>query len=278
MRLISCILAALLLMCCSDNPKEAGRLSMSDNWVFYPCSMGDEMAVIYVNMSAADSIETAPIGLAILCLTFKSPRPNGSPSQEEFEPINAVEDRIIADSKAKGDWYVGCVTVGGDRFFYVYTAREESSWNAFIKELSADSGYEIELTYRDDPEYNGYYEDLYPTEDDWQVIKDLRVIEVLSNQGDDLTQPRKVDHWVYFEDKASSADFVAWAESDRFTEDTKESHATDDGRYCVRLFHQGSMEIDDISSHTIALRQKAAEYGGDYDGWETDVLESGKDE
>jgi hypothetical protein len=32
------------------------------------------------------------------------------------------------------------------------------------------------------------------------------------------------------------------------------------------------MRLNDITSHTLALRRKAVEYGGDYDGWETPVI------
>jgi hypothetical protein len=210
--------------------------------------------------------------LAKLRLTYKSPNPNGLPTNAEFEPAKQIEDRIAVYAKEKGDWYVGRVTVGGHRFFYVYTAKDELAWRDFASKIGGDSGYEIRLSFREDAGHSGYHDDLCPTEDDWQVIKDLRVIENLEKEGDDGSQSRKVDHWVYFDDKASSVDFVIWAESDRFTEESELSRSTDDGKYCVRLFHHGTMKIGDISSHTIALRRKATEHGGDYDGWEAPIL------
>jgi hypothetical protein len=72
-----------------------------------------------------------------------------------------------------------------------------------------------------------YRDDLYPTEDDWQVIKDLQVIENLESEGDDGSGSRKVDHWIYFDDRAYSVDFIIWAENDRFTEEPEHSHETD---------------------------------------------------
>lgn len=247
---------------------------MSDDWQFFPCSMGDDQAFIFVDVGIADTITTAPKALAKLRLTYKSPTPNGLPTHNEFEPVKEIEDRISSYSKANGDWYVGRITVGGHRFFYIYTTKVQSAWTDFVTTLSVNSGYDIRLSFREDAEHSGYRDDLCPTEDDWQVIKDLRVIENLEREGDDGSQSRKVDHWIYFDDKASSVDFVVWAENDRFTEEPEHSHATDDGKYCVRLYHHGTMKIGDISSHTIALRRKAAEYGGDYDGWETPILKS----
>ena len=236
--------------------------------------MGEDQAFIFLNTGIANSIHLAPAFLAKLRLAYKAPKENGLPSKEEFEQVSAIEDRIEAFSKEGHDWYVGRVTVGGRRVFYVYTSRDESSWRQFLEQLEVESGYDLRLTYGEDPERKGYHDDLYPTDDDWQVINDLQVIENLESHGDDGSEPRKIDHWICFDDEPSSKDFVIWAESDSFTEEPGQSHVTDDGRYCVRLFHHGTVKIDDISRHTLALRRKAAELGGDYDGWETLILPS----
>ncbi len=234
--------------------------------------MGDDQAFIYLNTGISDTIDSVPSSLAKLRLTYKSPRKNGLPTNEEFEPVSAIEDQIESFAKEVNDRYVGRVTVDGQRIFYVYTSRDQATWLKFIGNLGLESGYDITLAYMDDPNHSAYRDDLYPTEDDWQVIKDLQVIENLRSHGDDGSESRKVDHWIYFESKQSSVDFVIWAENDRFTEEPEHSHETDDGKYCVRLFHQGTLKIADISSHTITLRRKAAEHGGDYDGWETPIL------
>ncbi len=229
---------------------------MTDRWHFFPCLMGDNQAFIYLNTGISDTIGSAPSSLAKLRLAYQSPRDDGLPTTEEFEPVSAIEDRIKAFSKEGNDWYVGRVTVGGYRIFYVYTARTEEAWMQFAGKIGTESGYAIRLTYSDDPDHQGYHDDLYPTEDDWQVIKDLQVIEQLGSHGDDGSESRKVDHWIYFKDKPSSEDFVIWAENDRFTEASEFSSETEDGKYCVRLLHHGKLKIGDISSHTIALRRK----------------------
>lgn len=234
--------------------------------------MGDGQAFIFLDVGISETIAAAPKSLARVDLTYKAPNANGLPTDEEFEPVKAIEDHIAGFAKVSEDWYVGRATIAGQRLFYVYTSRNEHDWSEFLATLSKDTGYEIGLEYRNDPDHSGYHNDIYPTADDWQVIKDLRVLENLESHGDDGSEPRKVDHWVYFDDKASSVDFIIWAENDRFTEEPQYSHETDDRKYCVRLFHHGTIKIGDISSHTIALRRKAAEFGGEYDGWETPIL------
>lgn len=242
-----------------------------DQWHYFLCSIGDDQASIYVNTSVSATICSAPIWLAELHLTYKSPSENGLPTNEEFEAVSNIEDIVEAFSKDSDDWYVGRVTSGGQRLFYVYTSKDESIWIKFVEKLVMESGYDIQMIYREDADQKAYHEVLYPTEDDWQVIKDLQVIDSLRGHGDNGSEPRRIDHWIYFDDKHSSVDFVIWAENDRFTEEDEFSDETDDGKYCVRLFHTGTCKLGDISSHTITLRRKAVEHGGRYDGWETQI-------
>ncbi len=256
----------------SKNSKDPETSESQDRWHFFPCAMGDEQAFIFVNTGIEKKINVAPSSLAKLELTYKSPRDDGLPTREEYEPVRAIEDRIEQFSKEENDWYVGRITVGGNRIFYIYTSRSEASWELFLQHLMEESGYTMRLIYREDPNQTGYREDLYPTDDDWQVIKDLQVIENLETHGDDGTEIRRVDHWVYFESELAAADFLVWAESDRFTTEPKYSHKTDEGDYCLRLFHYGSLKIGDISSHTITLRRMAEKYGGRYDGWEAPII------
>ena len=139
---------------------------------------------------------------------------------------------------------------------------------------SGRAGYELELQIDADPQHSQYWKYLYPTPDDWRVIHDMAVEDQLRKSGDDPSIERRVDHWVYFDSEAAAKPFITWALSDRFSLDP-ELCAFSDGKYCVRLFHVGTSHQRAVSSHTIALRQKAEHFGGNYDGWETSVEKAG---
>jgi hypothetical protein len=246
---------------------------MSDKWQYYPCTMGEEAASIFFDEGVRDQINAkAPALLARLQLHYNKVRDNGLPAAEEFEPANNAEDDLNKHTDDANEWYVGRITVGRCRYFYVYTSRSEDSWEEYANQLSKRSGYKIEVMFRDDPEHEAYWDELYPSEDDWQVIKDLRVIENLRDHGDDGSASRDVDHWLYFPNEEESIPFISWAVGERYTHDLKNSGPRDDGQYCVRLSHNGTIKLADITHHTIALRRKASELGGDYDGWETPIL------
>lgn len=234
--------------------------------------MGNDQAFIFADVGVLESITNAPGSLAKLRLTYKNPRPDGLPTGEEYEPVKKIEDSLGDFAEQNGDWYVGRVSVGGYRIFYTYTDHDEDDWQEFTDTLSETSEYEIRLSFKEDKEHSEYHKDLYPTDADWQVIQDLKVIDSLKEHGDDGTETRKIDHWIYFPNKQSSTDFIAWAENHGFTEDSEHSNKTDDGEYCVRLYHTGTVNLSDITNHTIKLQAKAKELGGNYDGWETPVI------
>jgi len=98
------------------------------------------------------------------------------------------------------------------------------------------------------------------------------VIEALEKAGDDREAEHVIEHFAYFPDEASARRFADWATSDRFTYVEKESGWTEDKTYGVRLNHVGNTIQGDLSSFTIALRRKAEEFGGEYDGWGTEAV------
>ena len=97
--------------------------------------MGGDQAFIYLNVGISVAIDSAPSSLVKLRLIYKSPNFDGLPKSEEFEPVKDIEDRIEAYSKNGDDWYVGRVTVGGQRFFYIYTTKTNPSWTQFTDKL-----------------------------------------------------------------------------------------------------------------------------------------------
>lgn len=246
---------------------------MSDDWHFYPCTMGTDRAFIFFDYGIRESIDLAPKQLAVLRLKYKTPNENGLPTNAEFPPVSTIEDRLVPFSEKHGGYFVGRITVQGHRYFYVYL-NDVSPLEGFAGEISADFDYQIEFSMRDDAKHEGYWNELFPTDDDWQVIMDLQVLENLEKHGDDGSTLRIVEHWSYFSDEHSANAFVQWAVADRFTYQPQYSGSEDDGRRCIRLSHTGTLNLDDITSHTIALRRKASELGGEYDGWEVPVVKS----
>jgi hypothetical protein len=243
---------------------------MSEEWYFYPCRMGDHRASIFYDHGIRDAINRlSQPHLLKLRVALRHPRPDGLSSAEEYEALSALDDELTAELARQGAVFVGRITVAGHRHFHCYADGSESEWISRLSPVGGRHGYALGFALEPDAERSGYWRDLFPTEDDWQVIQDLKVLESARTNGDDATIARSIEHWAYFPDRSAAQDFSAWAQSSGYG--LRATEAADDGRFCVRLSHEGTLYLDDITSHTINLRRRASALGGDYDGWETPI-------
>ena len=248
---------------------------MSEEWRIYPCTIDENRGYIMLDVAVAETIAKLPNALAIVRLDFKNPERGDLPVPEENDAVCVIEERIEEFTRQKSDGYVGRVTSAGQRRFYIYTRRDAEAWSQFVRKLGAETGYALQAAVSNDPSHQKYWNDLYPSEDDWRVINDMSVLDNLRENGDVETAVRQFDHWIYFDGESTARQFIDWATKDRFTLDTETTGLAEDGRYGVRLRHNGTAVLNDVTSHTLALNRKAEELGGDYDGWETFVIRGG---
>ena len=100
-------------------------------------------------------------------------------------------------------------------------------------------------------------------------FRDLSVLDSLAQSGDDPDVMRTVDHMVYFQTETAANEFGVWASAQGY--EVEEIAAHEGNEYRVRFTHQGTMQLGDITGHTLAISHQAQELGGEYDGWGTVV-------
>lgn len=243
---------------------------MSDNWPNYFCRMGDNYALISYDEGISQVInQAASRQLLRVRLRFKHPRENGFPGSDEFPSLNALEEDLQELAREQAALFVGEFSVAGARQFHIYTNDPQEAWAPKLQVLGQRHGYDLEFSVKPDENLEGYWKDLYPTEEDKHVIEDLRVIAGLREEGDNTDAARRVDHWAYFSSDAAAEHFSTWARGAGYR---LEANGRDEnGQHRIRLFHECTMRWQDITFHTISVRRKAVEFGGNYDGWETEV-------
>ena len=170
----------------------------------------------------------------------------------------------------QGAIYVGRITVNGYRYFHFYVKFPEQTAFTLVDKVAQKTSYKINYNYRKDAAKKVYWKELFPTNDDWQVIQDLKVLSVLRENGDKPQKSHVVLHWAYFPELKSAKSFGDWVKANHyklisieFTDDNK--------KYGVHFSHVSSMDLEEITHHTIAINRKAIEMNGDYDGWDTNV-------
>lgn len=239
--------------------------------------MGENVAFIFYDHGIRKTIDSFNQSQQIrFDLTYNSPNDKGLPTDEEFDAVKGIEDKIEEFASEHGGIYVGRVTTAGHRYFYSFIGAPTEKIDKFVSEIERSTGYLLEPRILEDPKKKGYWSDLYPTADDWQMIQDSKTVEVLRDAGDVADIVRRIDHWSFFKAKSDAKKFIAWMEGEDFVlQDLKRTKPLI-GKWVVQYYRSDSPELYTINHITFQLRHKSSELNGEYDGWETSV-EKGED-
>jgi hypothetical protein len=94
---------------------------------------------------------------------------------------------------------------------------------------------------------------------------DAQVIEQLRQAGADLSQPRPVDHFLYFRSERSARHVVALLAGTGGTLELGQPMLG--GRWSVQLTVPMVITLERITAMRAQLESLAADNGGEYDGW-----------
>lgn len=234
--------------------------------------VGESAASIAYDHGIRESIDDFAVDrLVQFTLLYKAPAENGLPTNEEFDVAVDIEDQLEAFAIENGGIYVGRLTVDGKRIFNTYLDTDELAIERIKRDIAATHGYSLAVTHRDDPEKQGYWKELFPTADDWQMIQDLKVTQHLQENGDSLTKPRRVDHWAYFENRADVTQFKEWLGEQQFNVHEESENADYPKPFGIQFFRTDLPDLYEINSVTFAIRKAVTRFSGTYDGWETSV-------
>lgn len=240
-------------------------------WHSFPTNMGDDQASIFFNESYAEVAAQDKLHYLLRVeLAFQEHTDIGLPSNSEFDALCALEDDLEKYLLKLNGVYVGRISVGGRRFLYFYLPSCERRALKATKKVEKLHGYQLFTQWSQDVDKSAYWQQLYPTDDDWQIIRDLRVLNVLYDNNDNPETVRNVDHWAYFNQPSQADQFKQWLESERY-KNIEIEPVDEQNKIRVRFSHDGNMALGELTRHTIPSNRKAKELGGYYDGWETSI-------
>lgn len=247
---------------------------MSDNWNVYFTEVEGRPATIMVDLGLAPGGPQADRPFLFrLKLQVLKPTPDGFPSNEENATLHALEDKLESIvCKALDAVYVGRITCDGSRdFFYYHNA--EARIPALMSELAAllkRRGFEADGGREDG--WEGYFDFLYPSAIEYQVMMNESVLNNLMEHGDDLQTARPINHFVYFLTPAARDAFVRDAARKGYALERNLDATKDSPRPGALLVHTAPATHDVLREATIDLFQLAEKHDGEYDGFETVVV------
>lgn len=243
-------------------------------WASYLSHFTHFPVIIALDMGLAS---VAPIAgydqYLTVSIHLKDPHPSGFPKEEELDLFWAIENSIVEQlEKGLNAIYAGRTTTQGRKhlIFFLYDALQSSEIIDLVKEEYPD--YTIESRLEPDPEWDIYFDLLFPNMEETNSLLNQRMVNRLMRQGDDLTQARLVDHWIYFKTVEGREAFAKTARTHGFetllVAARPEEH---EYPYLVRTRKRHLIDLKNINAITSTLRGWARAHGGDYDGWETSI-------
>ncbi len=258
---------------------------MSENWVCYETKVEENAAVVFADTDAVEIAGTP--GYQTMCMVtiqVQQPDEYGFAGTDETDFLQAVEEELGRFlSKKLGLRHIGSLIFAGMRriFFYGDGAKRFEKYVKKIMRKHAP-GYVFETGDYPDPEGGVFREMLCPNAGELQVMGNHSVIDQLKEHGDRIDVPRKIEHYAYFPDKASIEKFEGQLDKEVYTVDniSEVDESDEDGAHSEQSVQFGidfseTLSLDDHRIHesTLMLRELCEEAGGEYDGWQTQIVD-----
>lgn len=251
-----------------DNP------SHEEDWDFYFSNVDDIIGSFYVDLGLT---KVAPLtdkpNLVWVSVNMNNPREDGLSSNEEFDTLSAIEDRLQEFIISKhNSTYAGRLTTDGRRDFYFYMGDTTLYDKTISESIVAFPTYTFDFGIKEDSQWKQYFNFMYPNPRQFQSIQNRRAVDNLEKNGDRLTKSRAVDHWIYFKTDSDRTNFLKKIGHLKFnivSGDEKTSFG--DFPYKLHISRIDNVDLDSVDDYVLDLWEFANECNGDYDGWETSV-------
>ena len=182
---------------------------------------------------------------------------------EAVERFLDFKERLI-DTLFESVIYVGMRVEGGWSEFYFY-AKESKGFEQKVAAIFSQSGYVFETSIIKDAKWDFYYKNLFPNELEMFLIYSKKIVLQMMEEGDDLSHPREVEHYVSFDTASQKERFLKEIKEVGFTykddiDDKELSHA-------VAITKKHALDQDSLQDNINALLQYIKKNHGRYELW-----------
>ena len=242
-------------------------------WGVYLCNAFayDLLAVIRTNLALRDFEYTANYPKRLhLQILYKNADDNGFPTREEGEYVYSIEDAVEEIVEQHGDMLAGVVKCDERVRIFAYTKNELGYYDEISEIMSKNfPDYAYTLAVVDDPDWELYFQALYPDRYEYQSIMNMRLIENIKSDGDSMV-PRVLEHCLLFKTEENGEAFLAKVMEDSFIKLSSEDLSNNediDKEYPYVLVIGREDVFENIDEIVWYLMDLAEEFNGEYSGW-----------
>lgn len=208
--------------------------------------------------------------LARIRCALLAARPDGLPEPAEAEALARVEDMLAATLAPAGAVYAGRVTTAGFREHLFYLPAGAAIAPELDAVRAALPAHELEAQEEEDPAWEAYRLELFPTPRTHRWLEDRRAVEALAWRGDRADRPRPVDHQASFPTAEAREAFTAEALARGFEPVARRDDGPPPAGYGVDLRRIDPVTLAGIHAVSWGLAELAGRHGGEYDGWDAE--------
>ena len=251
------------------NPLRLSEVESEDDLDFYPCLVDGALASIYVNLRFERGRLPIHDTRYTIAIVMREAGEYGIGTVAETAALDLVEEDLMARGHALGLVYVGRLRTRGTWEITFYGPRGRlDSLRARATERAGDR--RVAAMMNPEPAWTYYHELLLPDAERRQWMDDRRMVQILSEQGDRLAIPRRVDHRLSFPTTAARQAFITSALAAGFALDGT-SESDDELPHRVRVYRIDPIELDHVHDVVMVLVDEAVRQRGRYDRWEAAI-------
>jgi len=157
---------------------------MPEQWDFYMTRIGEKPASVFGNFGLpGEAPKKDKPTLLQIYVHMKSPRDDGLSSKEEADDLWKLEDALVPVIQEQlAAELVARVTTDGRRDFFFY-APGDQLLDVTVAAALVPLDYSFDTDTRPDPDWRFYFDVIYPSEVDWNVMLNRCVAECANSNG-----------------------------------------------------------------------------------------------
>jgi len=165
-----------------------------------------------------------------------------------------------------------------EKMLYFY-AEDDTYLAGLVGKIASEySNYQFNYLLEKDAPWNFYFNVVYPSAVEFQIMKNRKVVQNMARAGADLSEQYEVNHWFFFDNGASrgQAKVRLMALGYEILEDNFYNENVPGTPFGLHILGTHDLQIETLTELTYDFFDLAEEYQGIYDGWE--VLPDGDPE
>ena len=185
---------------------------------------------------------------------------------EEVEKIEAFLDfkEQVIEALEKMAVYIGMRVVDGWSEFYFYS-KESKGIEQKISAIFSGSGYVYETSVVRDNKWDFYYKNLFPSDLEMYLIYSKKIVLQMMAEGDDLSVPREVEHYVSFDTQSQKERFLRSIEEIGFH--YKDDVDNKELAHAVAITKEHALDQDSLKQNISDLLELVKKDHGRYELW-----------